>query len=136
LEVEEEGVRRWLEAQGRGAELVEFRAAQARKREFARRVQETRKRLAEVYAMALPEKEMLERKREAYAPLRAAYPGIVPEEANNAYLGSVAVYTELVPQFEQLLAAEGGNLPAFYRTVESLATSEPSSRGPLSARTR
>ena len=134
--VEEEGVRRWLEAQGRGGELAEFRAAQARKREFARQVQQTRKRLADVYAMALPEKEMLERKRDAYAPLRAAYPAIVPEEANNAYLGSVALYTELVPQFEQLLAAEGGDLPAFYRKVEELAASEPSSRGPLSAPSR
>jgi predicted aminopeptidase len=134
--VEEEGVRRWLEAQGRGGELDEFRAAQARKREFARQVQDTRKRLAEVYRMPLSEEAMLSRKREEYAKLRAAYPNIVPEEANNAYLGSVALYTELVPQFEKLLAAHGGDLPAFYREVERLASSEPSSRGPLSARPR
>ena len=134
--VEEEGVRRWLEAQGGSGELADFRAAQARKREFARQVQETRKRLAQVYAMGLPEQAMLERKRETYAGLRAAYPGIVPEEANNAYLGSVALYTELVPQFEKLLAAAGGDLPAFYRSVEKLAASEPSNRGPLSARPR
>jgi predicted aminopeptidase len=132
--VEEEGVRRWLEAQGRAGELAEFRAAQARKREFARQVQETRKRLAAVYAMALPEEAMLGRKREEYARLRAAYPSVVPEEANNAYLGSIALYTELVPQFEKLLAAEGGDLPAFYRRVEALASSAPSNRGPLSAR--
>jgi predicted aminopeptidase len=131
--VEEEGVRRWLESQGRDAELADFRAAQARKREFARQVQDTRKRLAEVYRSGLPEQAMLERKREEYARLRAAYPGIVPEEANNAYLGSIALYTELVPQFEQLLAAEGGDLPAFYRKVEKLAASEPAGRGPLSA---
>jgi predicted aminopeptidase len=48
----------------------------------------------------------------------------------------VALYTELVPQFEKLLAAHGGDLPAFYREVERLASSEPSSRGPLSARPR
>ena len=136
VSVEEEGVRRWLESQGRGAELADFRAAQARKREFARQVQDTRKRLAAVYASGLPEEAMLGRKREEYAKLRAAYPGIVPEEANNAYLGSIALYTELVPQFEELLAAEGGDLPAFYRRVEKLAASEPSSRGPLSARPR
>jgi predicted aminopeptidase len=134
--VEEEGVRRWLEAQGRAGELAEFRAAQARKREFARQVQETRKRLAAVYAMALPEEAMLGRKREEYARLRAAYPSVVPEEANNAYLGSIALYTELVPQFERLLAAEGGDLPAFYRSVQALAASGPSNRGPLSARPR
>jgi predicted aminopeptidase len=134
--VEEEGVRRWLEAQGRAGELAEFRAAQARKREFARQVQETRKRLAALYAMALPEEAMLGRKREEYARLRAAYPSVVPEEANNAYLGSIALYTELVPQFERLLAAEGGDLPAFYRSVQALAASGPSNRGPLSARPR
>ena len=134
VSVEEEGVKRWLESQGRGAELADFRAAQARKREFARQVQDTRKRLAAVYASDIAEPAMLERKREEYAKLRAAYPGIVPEEANNAYLGSVALYTELVPQFEQLLAEEGGDLSAFYRRVEKLAASEPSSRGPLSAR--
>jgi predicted aminopeptidase len=132
--VEEEGVRRWLQAQGRAGELAEFRAAQGRKREFAQQVQETRKRLAEVYKTALPEEAMLGRKREEYARLRAAYPGVVPEEANNAYLGSIALYTELVPQFEKLLAAEGGDLPAFYRRVEALAASAPSNRGPLSAR--
>ena len=35
--VEEEGVRRWLEHERRGAELDAFRAGQTRKREFAER---------------------------------------------------------------------------------------------------
>jgi predicted aminopeptidase len=126
--VEEEGVRRWLEAQGRGAELADFRAAQARKREFARRVKETRERLAEIYRQALPEHDLLQRKRAEYARLHAAYPGLVPEEANNAYLSSVALYTELVPWFERLLAEQRGDLEAFYRQVERLAADTASAR--------
>src|SRR6185503_15692404 len=47
--VEDEGVRRWLESQGRGAELAAFHAAQARKRELADRIKQTRERLAAVY---------------------------------------------------------------------------------------
>ena len=44
--VEEEGVRRWLDTQGRGAELEAFHASQARRREFAQRVKEARERPA------------------------------------------------------------------------------------------
>ena len=40
--VEEEGVRRWLEAEGRAGELQAFRDAQARRREFAQKVKELR----------------------------------------------------------------------------------------------
>ena len=47
--VEEEGVRRWLEAEGRGSELAAFRSARLRRREFAARVAQTRERLAKVY---------------------------------------------------------------------------------------
>src|SRR5882672_12484137 len=107
--VEDEGVRRWLESQQRGAELEAFRAAQQRKREFYARVQETRERLKTIYASHLPREQMLEQKRGELERLRAAFPNVVPAEPNNAFLVSVALYTELVPPFERLLAASGGN---------------------------
>ena len=117
--VEEEGVRRWLEAEGRADELAAFRAHQGRQREFAQRVSQARERLATVYKMNLSREEMLEHKRGEWQRLRAAYPGI-PAEPNNAFLASIAAYTELVPAFEQLLA-ESGSLQAFYRRVKTLA---------------
>jgi len=117
--VEEEGVRRWLEHENRPAELAEFRAAQARKREFAQRVSSTRERLALVYRGTLSRETMAEQKRGEWERLRASYPGI-PAEPNNAFLASVAVYTELVPAFERLLA-ESGDLEGFYRRVKGLA---------------
>jgi predicted aminopeptidase len=119
--VEEEGVRRWLEAAGRGGELAALRAARLRRQEFAARVAEARERLAKVYQEKIPEEAMLARKREEYDKLRADYPGIVPAEPNNAYLVSIALYTQLVPDFERLLAACGGDLAEFYDRVEALA---------------
>jgi len=112
-------VKRWLEAEGRPGELEAFRAAQARKREFAVRVSEARERLAAVYRMNLPREAALEHKRGEWERLRAAYPGI-PAQPNNAFLASVALYTELVPAFERLLA-ESGSLESFYRRVKKLA---------------
>jgi predicted aminopeptidase len=120
--VEEEGVRRWLAAEGRGAELEAFRAAQARKRAFAAQVKETRDRLAAIYA--------------EFDRLRAQYPGAVPAEPNNAFLASIALYTELVPGFERLLAENGGDLQKFYARVRQLASSERAVRDTLLAQRR
>jgi predicted aminopeptidase len=118
--VEEEGVRRWLQAEGRSGELEAFRAQQARQREFARRVSQTRERLAVVYRTSDSQDNMLEQKRGEWQRLRQSYPGI-PAEPNNAFLASIAAYTELVPAFEQLLA-ESGSLETFYRRTKALAT--------------
>jgi len=124
--VEEEGVKRWLQAEGRPGEMAAFRASQARKRELADRVTQTRERLALVYKMDLPREAMLEQKRGEWQRLRQSFPGI-PAEPNNAFLASIAAYTELVPAFERLLA-ESGDLPDFYRRVKELAAAEPSRR--------
>ena len=115
-----EGVRRWLEAGGRSTELAAFRAAQARRKRFAERVKEARERLATAYAEGGGLDAMLQKKSEVWKPLRADYPTIVPEEPNNAFLASVALYNELVPQFEKLLH-ESASLPDFYARVRALA---------------
>jgi predicted aminopeptidase len=129
--VEEEGVRQWLEAEGRSGELALFRAAQVRKREFGARVSEARERLAGIYRMDLSREALLEHKRGEWERLRAAYPAM-PAEANNAFLASIAVYTDLVPAFERLLA-ESGSLESFYQRVKKLAATGRSSRDPLLA---
>jgi len=132
--VEEEGVRRWLRAEGRPDELAAFRAAQSRKRELAAGVAATRARLSRIYQSDTSEDEKLRQKAEEFARLRAQYGNFIPREPNNAFLVSVAVYTQLVPAFERLLADAGGDLPAFYARVKELAASERSSRDPLLAR--
>ena len=119
--VEEEGVARWLAAEGRTGELEAFRSAQARRRQFADKVKELRTRLARLYnEKGVAREILLSRKREEFEKLRAEYPKAVPAEANNAFLVSVALYTELVPEFERLLR-ESGSLEAFYARVRALA---------------
>ena len=43
------------------------------------------------------------------------------ESLNNAKLGSVAAYNQLVPAFQELLAENGGDLTPFYQAVAKLA---------------
>ena len=126
--VEEEGVRRWLRAQGREAEFAAFQAAQARRRQLAARVDAMRKRLEAVYRSDIPAEEKQRVKAQEFAGLRADYASIVPAEPNNAFLVSIAVYTQFVPAFERLLAESGGSLAAFYERVRELAKTEKSVR--------
>ena len=120
--VEEEGVKRWLQAEGRGAELEGFHASQARRQKFAADVKEARTRLEAVYQDAsLSSEAKAVKKREEYEKLRRLYPGI-PADPNNAFLASVGLYTDLVPKFEQLLRASD-SLPAFYARVKELVKS-------------
>lgn len=131
--VEEEGVRRWLEAEGRGGELAALRSARLRRQEFAQRVAQTRERLSRVFQENLAEEKMLARKAEEWEKLRAGYPATVPAEPNNAYLVSIALYTQLVPEFERLLAGCGGDLRAFYDSVEAIAANRREARAALTS---
>ncbi len=132
--VEEEGVRRWLDYEGRAAELGAFRAAQARKREFVALIEETRGRLAQVYASGLAPEGMREAKRAEFDRLRerygalksrwggyAGYDRLIAQGPNNAMLAAYSTYTQLVPAFERLLKEAGGDLPEFYARVKKLA---------------
>jgi len=131
--VEEEGVRRWLESEGRGAELAAFREAQARKGEFFALIEDARARLAHVYAEPLAPPAMRAAKQaefarlaEHYAALKARWGGYagydrLMAEPNNALLASISAYTRLVPAFKRELAAAGGNLGVFYERVKALA---------------
>jgi predicted aminopeptidase len=121
--VEEEGVRRWLQSEGRSAELAAFHEAQGRKRELAARIKETRERLKMIYAGTLSREQMLEQKRGEFARLRASFPQFVPTDPNNAFLVSIALYNELVPALERVLA-ESGSLDNFYERSRKLAASE------------
>jgi len=132
--VEEEGVKRWLQQQGRHQDLADHLLEQQRYLEVIALMSKTREQLAVLYASGLPPPLMRERKREAleemrgtYSALRAQWGGHAPFDAwfaqdiNNAHLASIATYFACVPGFERELKAVGGNLPAFYRRVRELA---------------
>ena len=131
--VEDEGVRRWLEAQGRTADLAAFRAAQERKRDLAARIKETRGRLKTIYAAKLSPAEIEEQKKGEFDRLRAVYPTFVPPEPNNAFLVSIALYNEFVPALERVLA-ESGSLDAFYDRARKLAHEDRKQRDAVLAK--
>ena len=132
--VEEEGLRRWLEREGTPAQRIAYAGSRHRQAEFAALVLKYRAQLAEFYSRPLPIGERREGKRrlfaqmnDEYAALKVSWGGfagfdrLLARGPNNAFLVSIASYTELVPAFRALLAQEKGDLPAFYQAVRELA---------------
>jgi predicted aminopeptidase len=139
--VEEEGVRRWLRAQGRETDLTAHAARQERYLQVIGLLRRTRTELHTLYASGLDATTMRARKRQTFANLRESYgrlkatwDGPAPFESwfrgevNNAHLAAVATYYDCVPGFERELAAVGGDLTAFYRRVRALAKLEQRAR--------
>jgi predicted aminopeptidase len=142
--VEEEGVKRWLQRQGRDQDLAEHLLEQQRYLQIIALMSKTRGQLAALYASGLPPPLMRERKREAFEQLRGAYSALraqwgghapfdawFAQDINNAHLASIATYFACVPGFERELQAAGGNLPAFYRRVRALAKLDQERRDSL-----
>jgi predicted aminopeptidase len=139
--VEEEGLHRWLERGGTPAQRASYVESRRRRSEFAALAMKYRAQLDELYGRPLPAEEKREGKRrlfarmdEEYQALKASWGGftgfdrLLARGANNAFLASIASYTELVPAFRALLARENGDLPAFYRAVRDLAKLEKPER--------
>lgn len=131
--VENEGVRRWLAAEGRETALANARARQARYFEVADLVSAARARLRAVYASPRTDDEKRALKAAEFARLRAeyarlkdgwgtgGYEWLFGAEMNNASLLAVATYHDCVPGLEARLVAAGRDLPAFYGEVRALA---------------
>jgi predicted aminopeptidase len=132
--VEEEGVRRWLHAEGRDADLAKHLVEQGRYLKVIDLLSATRAELRAVYASGLSPDVMRQRKHAAFTQMRASFTllkagwgGHAPFEAwfdedlNNAHLASIATYFTCVPGFERELAAADGDLNVFYARVRELA---------------
>jgi len=138
--VEEEGVRRWLLAQGRHADLAEHVVQQEHYLAVVDLLRRTRTELRALYASGIDAPLMRERKRATFAAMRASYAHLTEQwpaapfeswfaaEMNNAHLASVGTYYDCVPGFERELAAVGGDLEAFYRRVRELAKLDQETR--------
>jgi predicted aminopeptidase len=129
--VEDEGVRRWLEAGGKGAALAGFEGRAARYARVVALLGDTRARLARLYAERLPPAAMRERKAAELEALRQAvraerdtlggYERLFDSGLNNATLASVAAYQDCAPGLRAELAAAGGDLARFYAAARALA---------------
>ena len=144
MTVEEEGVRRWLQAQGRDADLLKHLDQQAHYLKVIDLLTATRGELRAIYASGVTPDQMREKKHAAFADLRASFAvlktgwgGHAPfeswfsEDLNNAHLASIATYFACVPGFERELKAAGGDLAVFYARVRELAKLDQEKRDVL-----
>ena len=139
--VERLGGSRWLSTQATEAARLEYADYDARRSQFRRLAQATRRQLAQVYAgsastaqgrmqLAESKKQVFDDLRQEYARLRDSWGGDPARfraydrwvnEANNASFGAQAAYDDLVPGFEALFARELGSWTRFYDAVKRLA---------------
>ncbi len=140
--VEQEGVRRWLAQYGSPGDAERYQVLRSRRREAVALILRHRNLLEKFYEQPLAEPDrrsgklrIFENMRREYETLRAfswgGYAGfdrLFSQSPSNAFVASIATYTQLVPAFEALLRLHGGDLPAFYRGVKDLSEMSPSER--------
>lgn len=139
--VEEEGVRRWLMAQGRINDLAEHEIEERHYVEVVDLLRRAREDLRSTYATSLGQDRMRQEKAATLAKLRNDYDGLKAqwgghapfdawfrEGVDNAKLASIATYYDCVPGLQRELAAVGGDLGRFYDRVRQLARLEANVR--------
>jgi predicted aminopeptidase len=147
--VGEAGVRRWLSARNDPAALEHYLTRLRRDREFVQLISATRHQLELLYRdertpggrikaarqprdvspdeLRQAKQRRFDELRRDYERLKADWGGYTGYDewfargVNNARLNSVATYHDLVPAFEGLLQANGGDLEKFYAAAKRLA---------------
>lgn len=147
--VGEEGVRRWLSDKNDSAALERYLTTLRRTREFVHLIRATRNKLEILYGderrpggqikatknlrnvssdeLRREKQRTLDELHRNYERLKADWGGYTGYDewfahgVNNAQLNSVATYYDLVPAFERLLQANGGDLEKFYAAAKKLA---------------
>ena len=127
-------MRRWLAAQHDPELDRQFATSERYREAFRALVDRTRSKLMGLYASNASNEvkgsgkaAAFEAMRAEYAELKRAWGGFgaydywFAQGPSNASLASVSLYTQKVPQFQALLAAEGGELARFYARVKTLA---------------
>ncbi len=140
--VERLGGQQWLATHGSEAARKEYAAFDSKRREFRALTLRARERLAGVYVQHAPnfleeisaghkaateksKQQAMQQLRDEYAQLKASWGGFAGYDrfithANNASLGALAAYDELVPQFEAVFEKQGKNWPAFYQAIQNI----------------
>ena len=132
--VERIGGARWLAQRASQAARTQYAAFDARRVEFRELTGRYRDRLDTLYRSAASDVDKRTGKARLMAELRAEYATLKTarwegfsgydgwfERANNASLGVLAAYNELVPNFERLFEREGRDFAHFYAAVRRLA---------------
>ncbi len=132
--VQQEGVRRWLAAQGAREMLETYRHSAHEQKAFLALVFDFREQLQALYASSLEDEEKRQGKTRIFEQMRSDYQGLRAQSElegrydqwfgaglNNARIASVVTYYDLLPGFRAILDRNGGNLKAFFAEVETLA---------------
>lgn len=132
--VERLGTARWLAERGSPAARDAMALHASRRADFRALTVRYRERLSALYRSAASDDDKRRSKAELLSEMRAEHAALKAgpwqgytgydgwfAQVNNASFGVLAAYTDLVPQFEQLLAEQGGDLPRFYAEVRRLA---------------
>lgn len=135
--VERLGGARWLAAHGSPAAREEYAVYSQRRQQFRKLTLDLRRELSDIYeqkaasaqerrARAAMKTVAMQTFHTRYAALRESWGGYAGYDAwvartNNASLGALAAYDELVPAFEALFVREGSDWPRFYDAVRRLA---------------
>jgi predicted aminopeptidase len=133
--VERLGAERWMQQHASDAARAELARHDERRREFRALAMQARADLEAIYRDAtLSVDAKRAAKAERFARLRADHAALKAgpwqgwtgydnwfANANNASLGVMAAYNELVPQFERLFEREGRDFERFYAEVRRLA---------------
>ena len=132
--VEREGLRRWLARNGTDQDREAFKLMSTHREGFVRLIGTYRERLATLYKSGVAPETMRAQKERIFAEMDTDYQRLKVEwggfggydrwfaqKPNNAHFASIAIYTQMVPAFEALLQANGGNLARFYEAVREVA---------------
>ena len=133
--VERAGVARWLARGANAQATAAYQVREERRAQFIALLREHRARLEVLYAGPGDDAQKRAAKVAAFRQLRDDYTrlrdsqwngwpgfdGFFARDLNNAHLAALAVYTDLVPAFEKLLAAEGNDFVRFYARVKDIA---------------
>lgn len=139
--VELEGVKRWLEQEGRSDEAEAYATNFQRDEAVIELILESRKQLQQLYSTPLEPVVMRAQKNALLEDLTAKYRSLQQQwdgykgferwfasGLNNAKLASISTYRAEVPAFQQLLKELGHDLPRFYQAVKALGGLSPEKR--------
>ncbi len=140
--VERLGSARWLAAQASPSVQAQFARSQQRRQQFRALTLDLQRTLRAIYAETEDGSEVTSLRakadqrsqkaaamatfRQRYAELKTSWDGFAGYDAwvsrtNNASLGALSAYDQLVPEFETLFDHEGRDWPRFYAAVKRIA---------------
>ena len=139
--VERIGSKQWLARFTSEQVAAEQTQRDARRDDFRKLTMRYRDKLDELFRGSTSDEEKRAGKIQLMAQMRAEYAQLKQtrwggfsgydgwfEKANNASLGVLAAYNELVPAFQRLFEREGQNFDQFYEAVKRLALLPPLER--------